>query len=91
MKASQKPVRKCHRCLLNLGDHCWLYRYPRGQWRDGCRCWAFENETVYAGFRTWRKQPTIKTRKELRRLVHRRRRAAKGGEGRAWWEQRQDR
>ncbi|MDP6490747.1 MAG: hypothetical protein QGH42_13095 [Kiritimatiellia bacterium] len=67
MKKSVKPVRKCHACLLNLGDHCWLYRYPRGQWRGGKRCRAFDDETLYTQFRTWQKQPTVKTRRELRR------------------------
>ena len=88
-KTSQKPVRKCHSCLLNLGDHCWLYQYPRGQGRSGRRCAAFENEEVYAGFRLWQKQPDVKTRKALRRLVHRQRRAPMGGEGRTWWERHQ--
>jgi len=67
MRRHNKPVRACHSCLLNLGDHCWLYRYPRGQWRRGRRCPAFENEDVYGRFRRWRRAPTVKTRKELRR------------------------
>ncbi len=87
-KSSQKPVRKCHSCLLNLSDHCWLYRYPRGQWRCGRSCGAFENEEVYEGFRLWQKQPAVKSRKDLRRMVHRQRRGAAGGEGREWWERR---
>ncbi len=66
MKKSAKPVRKCHACLLNLGDHCWVYRYPRGQWRDGRRCRAFDDEALQAEFRTWQKQPAVKTRRELR-------------------------
>jgi len=67
MKRSVKPVRKCHACLLNLGDHCWLYRYPRGQWRGGRRCRAFDDKTLHEQFRTWQKQPTVKTRRDLRR------------------------
>jgi len=67
MRYSVKPVRKCHACLLNLGDRCWLYDYPRGQWRDKKGCHAFENEEIYAEFRQWQKQPTVKTRRELRR------------------------
>ncbi len=71
MKKSAKPVRKCHACLMNLGDHCWLYQYPRGQWRDGRRCHACDDETVHAQFRTWQKQPTVKTRRELRQAFFR--------------------
>ncbi len=67
MKKSVKPVRKCHACRLNLGDHCWLYRYPRGQWRGGKHCRAYDDEALHEQFRLWQKQPTVKTRRELRR------------------------
>jgi hypothetical protein len=66
MKQSAKPVRKCHACLLNLGDRCWLYRYPRGQWRDRRHCPAMDDADLHARFRTWQKQPSVKTRRELR-------------------------
>lgn len=66
MRNSRKPVRKCHACLLNQGDHCWLYAAPRGQWRNGRNCKAYENEEVYRQFREWCKLPTVKTRRELR-------------------------
>jgi hypothetical protein len=67
MRLSRKPVRKCHACLLNLGDHCWVYACPRSRWRGGKRCAGFENEAMYRDFRAWQKEPTVKTRKELRR------------------------
>lgn len=67
MRQTSKPVHKCYSCLLNLHDHCWLYKYPRGQWRGGRACSAFENEELYDQYRTWCKQPSVKTRKELRR------------------------
>ena len=67
MRISAKPVRRCHKCTLNLGDRCWLYKYPRGQWRGDRRCRAFENGRILEDFETWRKQPQVKTRKELRR------------------------
>lgn len=66
MRLRCKPVHKCYSCLLNRGDSCWLYSYPRGQWRDGKRCSAFENEDTYQKFNEWKKQPTVKSRKELR-------------------------
>jgi len=67
MKRTAKPVHRCHSCLLNLGDHCWLYEYPRGQWskRRGCR--AFGNDEIYAKYREWQEKPKVKTRKQLRR------------------------
>ncbi len=67
MRRSRKPVRKCHSCVLNIDDHCWIYRYPRGQWRHGKYCRAFGNEALHEEFRVWQKQPNVKTRKELRR------------------------
>ena len=76
MRLHSKPVRKCNSCLLNLGDRCWQYRDPRGQWR-GRRCPAFENEAVYEEFRRAQKQPTVKTREALRRDAFR-----AGGKGR---------
>ena len=66
MLKSCKPVRRCHRCLLNQKDHCWGYSNPRVQWRNRGTCPAFENETLYAQFRDWEKQARAKTRRELR-------------------------
>lgn len=74
MRRSGKPVRKCHSCVLNLGDHCWLYAHPRGQWRGSCHCPAMANPQVHERFREWQRQPTVKTRKELRREAFRTRR-----------------
>jgi hypothetical protein len=67
MRYSTKPVRRCHPCLLNLGDQCWIFAFPRGQWRGERRCPAFENPDVYDEFRKWQKRPVIRSRKELRR------------------------
>ena len=81
MRLSRKPVRKCHACLLNLGDHCWLFESPRGQWRDHKRCGAIDDPAIHERFRLWQKQPTVKSRKDLRREYFRgqpRRRRAPG-------------
>jgi len=75
MRRTCKPVRECHSCRLNLGDRCWTYAYPRGQWR-GRKCRAFENAEFYARYEEWLKQPTVKTRRELRREVFRSRKPA---------------
>lgn len=71
MRYSRKPVHNCYSCLLNLGDHCWIYKYPRGQWCHKRKCRAFENEEIYSKFREWRKLPEIKTRKDIRRVFFR--------------------
>jgi hypothetical protein len=72
MRHSVKPIRKCYSCPLNMGDHCWIYTYPRGQWRGERKCSAFDNEAVLYEFKQWQKLPTVKTSKELRREFFRR-------------------
>jgi len=59
---------------LNRADHCWIYAYPRGQWRGHRTCPGFKNESLYAAFRQWEKRPTIKTLKDIRRDFFRTRR-----------------
>jgi len=74
MQQTCKPVRKCYACLLNQGSHCWIYRYPRGQWRGGRHCPGFDDDELYGQYREWLKQPSVKTRKALRRGFFRKRR-----------------
>jgi hypothetical protein len=71
MKPSRKPVRKCHACPLNLGDHCWAYDYPRGQWRGERRCPGQADAALQARYDEWLKEPRIKTGRELRRAAFR--------------------
>jgi len=74
MRYSIKPVHKCYSCLLNLGDECWLYAYPRGQWRGTRKCPAFGNEEIYQAYLSWRGRPAVRSRRELRREFFRVRR-----------------
>ena len=71
MYRSRKPGRKCYTCLLNRGDHCWGFEFPREQWRSKRKCPAFENEDAYDLFREWEKDADTKTRKELRQEAFR--------------------
>lgn len=84
MQYHEKPARKCHGCALNRGDHCWLFAYPRGQWRGGRSCRAYGDAALEDAFAQWRKQPDVKTRKTLRRDTHPQRNAQRGGEGAEW-------
>ena len=70
MKSGPKPVRKCNRCLLNLGDHCWVFPRPRMQWNRK-KCPGFENEELGRQFRKWQEEPRVKTRKEIRQEIFR--------------------
>ena len=74
MRYTSKPIRKCYSCLLNRGDHCWAYSYPRKIWGRHRKCPAFENEQVYNMFRTWQKDAHTKTSRELRQEAFREKR-----------------
>ncbi len=84
MQYHQKPVRKCHGCGLNLGTHCWLFAYPRGQWRGERQCRAHGDPALEEALAQWRKLPDVKNRKMLRRETHRQRSVPAGGEGAEW-------
>ncbi len=47
MKArrAQKPIRECHDCGLNLGDHCGVYAIPRKMWHSRS-CPGHKNEAM---------------------------------------------
>jgi len=70
MKPGPKPVRKCNRCLLNLGQHCWVFASPRLQWSKK-KCPGFENDELYLQYNKWQEEPHVKTRKELRQEIFR--------------------
>lgn len=76
MRRHKKPVRKCGKCLLNLGDHCWIFENPRDKWR-GRDCPGFENEILYAEYRIWQSKPRIPKGREIRRSMFRSRKILK--------------
>jgi len=45
MKRNRKPVRKCHGCGLNLGDHCGVFPNPHDMWHNRS-CPGFQNEAM---------------------------------------------
>jgi len=78
-KMSHKPVRKCHACKLNRGEHCWIYLYPRYKWSNGKRCPAYNHPLILRELEHWLKyQPEVKSKKELRRGLFRSRRKFAG-------------
>ena len=46
MHKTHKPVRKCHGCKLNFGDHCGVFDEPHAQWHTG-RCSGYGNDELY--------------------------------------------
>jgi len=77
MRRNAKPVRRCYSCPLNLGDRCWLYAYPRGQWRGDRRCAAYVDAGIHLEYRNWLKRPQVKNRADIRREFFRSRRRTK--------------
>ncbi len=72
-RRSNKPVRKCHACPLNMGDRCWGYSSPRTQWSHGRICPARYDETVHRLFALWQKQASVRSLREIRReFLHQR-------------------
>lgn len=88
MRQHHKPVRKCHGCPLNMGHHCWVFLYPRGQWRDGHDCRLRHDVAVHEAYRQWCNRPTVKSRKMLRREEHRGKAQSRAGEGVGWLKER---
>jgi hypothetical protein len=66
-----KPVRKCHSCPLNIGDHCWRYASPRSQWRNGKTCPGLDNTDLHKEFSREQRAPQILTRRQIRREMFR--------------------
>lgn len=50
MHRTQKPVRKCHDCPLNLGDSCGVFDIPHDQWHNRDKCPGYRNEVMAAEF-----------------------------------------
>lgn len=88
MREHHKPVRKCHGCPLNMGRHCWVFLYPRGQWRGGRECRFRHDAEVHEAYRQWCKRPTVKSRRMLRREAHRGKPQNRAGEGIDWLKER---
>ena len=65
MHKSQKPVRKCHGCKLNLRSRCAVFPDPQQQWDSG-KCRGFKNEKLYQEYLEERARHPSDGRKEKR-------------------------
>jgi len=66
MHRRSKPVRECHDCGLNFGDHCGVYAVPREMWH-GRRCPGYKNEQLLQEYYKQRARHPVDKRKEERR------------------------
>ncbi|MCP5002919.1 MAG: hypothetical protein GY941_03070 [Planctomycetes bacterium] len=46
MHKKGKSVRKCHGCILNLGDHCAVYEDPHERWHHS-KCSSHNDQKLY--------------------------------------------
>ena len=69
MHQSAKPVRKCHGCGLNLGDHCGVFENPHLMWERHATCPGYKNEKLLAKHLAADAKRQADLRKEKRRLV----------------------
>ncbi len=46
MNRKGQTVRKCHGCILNLGDHCAIYEDPHERWQHS-KCSSFNDKVLY--------------------------------------------
>jgi len=69
---THKPVRKCHDCGLNLGDHCGVYPVPRDMWHHRS-CPGYKNEEMRREYEAEQARHPEAPTKAMRREVARRR------------------
>jgi hypothetical protein len=74
MKRTHKPVHKCHKCGLNLGDRCGVYEYPHDMWHhDHRRCPGYKNEEMLKRYQEQQaKHPPDSKKKERREVAKKR-------------------
>jgi len=72
MKRAKKPVRKCHACGLNLGDHCGIYPDPKEMWHHRS-CPGYKNEDMLNQYKAEQAKHPPDHCKNIRRDVARQR------------------
>jgi hypothetical protein len=81
MHRSAKPVRKCHGCGLNLGDHCGVFENPHEMWAKHAVCPGYKNEKLLAQYQASQARKQVDVKKEKRRQVAKLRRTVTRIEG----------
>lgn len=67
-KRSHKPVRKCHDCGLNIGDHCGVCLIPKEMWHHRS-CPGYKNEEMLGQYETEQAKHIPDHAKQIRRKV----------------------
>lgn len=67
-----KPVRRCHGCGLNLGEHCGVYAAPRDMWHHRI-CPGYRNADMLRAYQEDLARHRESPRKLKRRVAARER------------------
>ena len=46
MNRKGKPVRKCHGCILNIGERCAIFNEPHDKWHNS-KCSSYNDKELY--------------------------------------------
>lgn len=69
MNRKGKPVRKCHGCLLNLGDRCAVYEEPHDKWHNS-KCTSYNDHELYTKYKeNLEKHPEADAKKHRREIA----------------------
>ncbi len=69
MHKKGKPVRKCHGCLLNIGDHCAIYKEPHDRWHHS-KCASYNDQELYQKYKEdIEKHPEGDAKKQRREIA----------------------
>ncbi len=68
MNRKHKPARKCHGCILNLGERCAVYEDPHERWHHS-KCTSYNDEELYAKYKEDLEKHPPKEPKEHRKEV----------------------
>ncbi len=72
MNRKGKTVRKCHGCILNLGDHCAIYEDPHDRWQHS-KCSSFNDKDLYNKYlENLEKHPPNKPKEQRKAAAKRR-------------------
>ncbi len=66
MHRKGKPARKCHGCILNLGDHCAIYPEPHDKWHHS-RCSSHNDRGLYNEYLEYTSKHPENNAKKVRR------------------------
>ncbi len=66
MNRKGKPARKCHGCILNLGNHCAVYEDPHNKWHHS-KCSSYNDKDLYDKYLENLKKHPPKESKEQRK------------------------